>query len=361
MSVDPLVEGGGVARAQQPATDDRLRAVLEWERAMLGAASLHEFLAAARAPAPGAEAATVTLCLCDPGHELRHLLLGDGRTPAPPGLLFTDSLVGLAPQLALLHEAWLGAYRAADHALIFPGASGLRKVALFPLRSRGSTIGSLNLGSTQEADGLQHSEPWLLSHACEVMSVVLERHLDRMRLRRSGLSHPLTGWHTKRYLQARLHEAVSRCQRHGGHVTCVLVDVDRLQAVNDAYGQLAGDHALREIASRIEGQLRASDVAAHVGADEFVVLLSDTSVDLAVPLANRILAAVRAEPVPIGTAQALHMSVSIGLATLPALPTQSGADRKSVSDHLLARAESALYLAKSEGGDRYSIESIEAA
>ncbi len=196
------------------------------------------------------------------------------------------------------------------------------------------------------------AEPWLLGHVGDVMSAALERQLDAMRLRRGGMTNPLTGWHTRRYLQARLKEAIARCQRHGGDVSCVLIDVDGLKAVNDAYGQLAGDRALHEIAARIEGQLRASDAAAHVDEDQFVVLLPDTRVESALPLAERILDAVRSEPVEAGPGLLLPMSVSIGLAGVTAGPD---GNKKSLSDHLLAKAESALHFAKTKGGNSYSL------
>ena len=335
------------------AADSALREVFDWERAILAATTLPSLLDAASTP--GSLAATppvVTLLLGDPAHELRHLLLGGGRTPAPQGLLFTDSLVGMASHLALLREPWLGDYRGADHELLFPGVPGIERVALFPLRSGSTLHACLCLGAGRQARLLADCEPWMLAHVGEVASAALERLLDAMRLRRGGHTNPLTGWHTRRYLQSRMREAIARCQRHGGDVSCVLIDVDGLKAVNDAYGQLAGDAALHEIAARIEGQLRASDTAAHVDADQFVVLLPDTRVEAAVPLAERILDAVRSEPIQADLELRLPMSVSIGLAAVSAGPEPG---QKSLSDHLLAKAESALHLAKNKGGNRYSL------
>ena len=269
-----------------------------------------------------------------------------------PGLLFADSLVATAPQLALLSDPWQGAFRAADHGALFPGAADIEQVVLFPLRARGALVACLNVGTTGRARVPGDGDPWVLAHVGEVMSAALERQLDAMRLRRGAFTNPLTGWHTRRFLEARLKEAIARCERHGGDVTCVLIDIDGLKAVNDAYGQLAGDQALREIAARIEAQLRASDAAAHFDADQFVVLLPDARVDSAVPLAERILDAVRSEPIQAASGLLLPMSVSIGLASVAA-GLESG--NKSLSNHLLAKAESALHLAKSRGGNSYTL------
>jgi diguanylate cyclase (GGDEF)-like protein len=337
--------------AGEPRPDTSLKAVLEWQRAVLAAGTLTELIAAVALP-PGVSAPlTATILLSDPAHELRHLLLGGTRATAPTGLLFTESVVATVPQLALLSDPWQGAFRRAEHEMLFPGAAAVEQVVLFPLRARGALVGCLALGTAARVRVPGADEPALLAHSGEVVGAALERLLDAMRLRRGGVTNPLTGWHTRRFLEARLKEAIARCQRHGGDVSCLLIDVDGLKAVNDAYGQLAGDQALREIAARIEAQLRASDAAAHVDSDEFVVLLPDARVEAAVPLAERILDAVRSEPVNAGPKLQLPMSVSIGLASVAA-----GLDdgKKSLSDHLLAKAQSALHLAKNRGGNRHA-------
>jgi diguanylate cyclase (GGDEF)-like protein len=344
--------GTPAAGAHTAAGGDPLREVLDWERAMLCAATLPELLAVAADHGGGHPARIVTLLLCDPGHELRHLLLGGERAQPPAGLMFTDSLVGHAPQLALLREPWRGDFCVADHGVLFPERSGIGRVVLFPLFAREAQIGCLSLGLAHQARLPGEDEPWLLAHVGDVMSSALERLLGAMRLHRAGLTHPLTGWHTRRYLQARLAEAIARCQRYGGDVSCVLIDVDGLRAVNDAYGQLAGDQALCEIAARIEGQLRASDAAAHIDSDEFVVLLPDTRTAAAVPLAERILDAIRSEPVTAGQALSLPMSVSIGVAAVTAGPDSV---KKTLSDQLLAKAQAALHMAKARGGNRYTL------
>jgi len=83
-----------------------------------------------------------------------------------------------------------------------------------------------------------------------------------------------------------------------------------------------------------------------------VVLLPDARVDSAVPLAERILDAVRSEPIQAASGLMLPMSVSIGLASVAA-GLESG--NKSLSNHLLAKAESALHLAKNRGGNSYTL------
>src|SRR5712671_7796886 len=73
----------------------------------------------------------VSVVLLDPQHEVRHLLLAGGDRPEEfKQIFFVDSLIGLAPQLAVLNRPWLGPYVGADHHLVFPDTPNLKSVAL---------------------------------------------------------------------------------------------------------------------------------------------------------------------------------------------------------------------------------------
>jgi diguanylate cyclase (GGDEF)-like protein len=324
--------------------------LLSWERGLLQADSLEQWLERAAAPPGGADAG---LLLADATHELRPLVQGSSASSgAPLCVNFVPSLAGLAPHLLAMRSAWCGDYQAADHALLFPGVSGLRHVAILPLCRTGHVVGLFTIASADDPPPCAGLEAWVLDHAADVIVASLDRQLERARVLRGGLVDPLTGWNSQRYLQARLREEVARAQRGRGSVACLVVDVDRLQSVNDELGYGAGDSALRELAARIESQVRASDSAARVGSDAFAVVLPATDAQLALPLASRILAAVRNGPVDTGTGQARDLRVSIGVA---ACCPQPGQDRKSIADQLVADAMAALYRAKRAGGDRCEV------
>ena len=72
--------------------------------------------------------------LCDPDHDIRHLLLANG-TPAASfdNLIMVESMSGMAPQYMALNRPWLGAFAACDHQLICPGAEDARSIAILPL------------------------------------------------------------------------------------------------------------------------------------------------------------------------------------------------------------------------------------
>jgi two-component system cell cycle response regulator len=296
---------------------------------------------------------SVSLILADPTDELRHLTAGEGSTPesAVP-VTFVDSLEGRAPQLGALHVPWSGEYRAADHGLLFRSSLGLTHLLMLPLRRGGRLAGTYSIGALGAAPSLALADSELLGHAATVLSASVDRLVDRARLLRGSFADPLTGWNSARYLQARLREEIARCQRYGGSVSCLVVDVDRLQQVNDRHGQPAGDLALREIAGRIESQVRASDAAARIGSDEFGIVLPSTDGLQAVPLARRILAAVSRNPVGLGDGVERPLTISMGIATLE--PDRS-ADRKALADQVVANAIAAMHRAKERGGGGYEI------
>jgi diguanylate cyclase (GGDEF)-like protein len=328
--------------------------LLSWERELLRATSLEQWLErVARLPGGAAGEDCVALLMADATHELRQLVAGgDVAGDSAPPLSFVASLAGLAPHLLSLQGAWRGAYHAADHALLFPHHTALRNVLILPLHRGEHVVGLLNAATRDARPLLGEIEAPLLAHAADVVIASLERQLDRARVLRGGLVDPLTGWNSQRYLQARLREEVARRERDGGCIACLVVDIDRLQALNDARGQSAGDHALREIAARIESQVRASDSAARLASDTFVVLMPGTDARQAAPLAERILAAVRSAPVETGSGTAWDLRVSIGIAGCRPVP---GKDRKALADQLLAEAMATLHRAKQAGGDRYEI------
>lgn len=323
---------------------DRL---LAWERSLLQAVTLDQWLARVATTPEGAGARVL---LADATHELRPLVLGSrAEDAAPLPVAFVPSLAGIAPQLLALHGAWRGDYHAADHALLFPAAPGPQRLVIVPLARAGQVVGLYTAVGGPAGEPFTGLAPGLLDHAADVVVASLDRHLERARVLRGGLVDPLTGWNSPRYLQARLREEIARAQRDRGCVACLVADVDRLQALNDELGYGAGDQALQELAARIESQLRASDAAGRLGSDAFAVVLPGTDAAGAMPLAQRVLAAVRAGPVDVGAGVLRELRVSIGIAGCQPPP---GQDRKIIADQLLANAVAALHHAKQAGGDR---------
>jgi two-component system cell cycle response regulator len=297
----------------------------------------------------------VSLVLCDPDHDIRHLLLAAGA-PAQDieNLIVVESLSGLAPQYVALRKPWLGPYAGSDHQLIFPGSADIKSVAMIPLQHRRQLIGSVNFGSS---DGLRYTRAHasdFLAHLGTIASYCVENVVNRSRLMRSGFTDVLTGWHNRRYLQVRIKEELARAQRDNANLVCLMLDVDHFKRVNDTWGHAAGDAVLREISQRVESQVRASDVAARYGGEEFVIILPNTNTDDGIRLAERIRGAISAAPVQLPNGEETPVTVSIGIAGIS--PGREDRDLKTLGDSLIARADVALYSAKSGGRDRVLVE-----
>ena len=293
----------------------------------------------------------VTVAFADPDHDVRHLLAAEGTEPEElPGLRLVEALTGLAPQYVALRRPWLGPYRASDHALLFPGRSNITSIAIIPLIHKGALLGSINFGSTDESRFTREHATDFFAHLGAIASFALENVLNRARLLRSGFTDVLTGWNNRRYLQVRLVEELAQARRDASTLVCLMLDIDHFKSVNDTYGHAAGDAVLRELAQRIESQVRVSDIAARYGGEEFVVLLPVAELESGKLLAERIREAVSATPIEIGSGKSVTITASIGIASIA--PGRDVDDLKTTGDSLLARADVALYSAKSAGRDR---------
>ena len=297
----------------------------------------------------------VALILHDPQHEIRHLLSGDGGPVVePPGVCFVDALTTAAPQLASLDRPWLGIYHKADHELLVPGLALPGSLALIPLRRSEQLDGVLVFSSSDPLRFTSELGTDFLGHLGLVAAICVENAVNRARLLRSGFTDFLTGFHNRRYLHARLREELARAQRTRNSIACLMIDVDHFKRINDQYGHLAGDAVLREVAQRIDAEMRISDTGARFGGDEFAMVLSAR---------DRARARARRSPRGSSTRSATIRSSSprgtprpsrSRSALRPQYPGPGTRDYKVLAERLIAEADAALYRAKSAGRNRYA-------
>lgn len=294
---------------------------------------------------------TVSVVIADPDHELRHLL-NSGRSGAGnlANVYFVESLVGITPRYVALDSPWTGPFSAADHQLLFPGSQLISSIAIIPLIHQGALFGSINFGSSDEQRFTRQHATDFLRHLGVIATFALENAVNRARLLRSGFTDVLTGWHNRRYLQLRIVEELARAARDGTTLVALMLDIDHFKRVNDTWGHAAGDAVLTEIAHRIESQVRASDIAARYGGEEFVILLPATDTVAGRRLAERVRNAIAASPIAVDEETSVDITASIGIASIT--PDRNSKDFKTLGDSLIARADVALYQAKSAGRDR---------
>ena len=156
-----------------------------------------------------------------------------------------------------------------------------------------------------------------------------------------AVTDPLTGLHNRRYIVSRLRQGLDAMERSGERVSVALIDIDHFKRINDSWGHQAGDRVLRGFAERVRRELRAVDLAGRYGGEEFLLVFHDTGEVSAMEAAERARAAIAREPfVRADCGQEVAVTLSAGVAE-----ARIGDD----VDSLLARADAALYEAKSAG------------
>lgn len=223
-------------------------------------------------------------------------------------------------------------------------------IAIVPLVRNQKLIGTLNMGSLDESRFHSELGTDFIEHMASIISICLENVISNELLKYIGLTDALTGVYNRRYIDRRLLEEIARARRHGHSLSCLYLDIDNFKNINDTLGHLAGDDVLREIATRIKAELRQSDTLARFGGEEFVTLLSEADLANAIMVAERIRAGIANLPFEIAHANPIHVTASIGVATLTA--TDRSEAIEPIALQLLAKADHALYEAKEGGRNR---------
>ena len=164
----------------------------------------------------------------------------------------------------------------------------------------------------------------------------------------SATTDPLTGLFNRGQFTRLAEREVARCRRHRLHFALVLLDLDQFKGINDRFGHLTGDLALRKAADCMRKTIRDVDVACRYGGEEFVLLLPETERLGAYVVADRLRIRIREEFAgkPIGASR-VELTVSGGIAVFP----QDGREPGS----LMERADEGLYEAKRSGRDRITL------
>src|SRR2546423_1810142 len=176
------------------------------------------------------------------------------------------------------------------------------------LRVRGRTVGVVSVGTI--VDRL-FSASALLFRAAVADQVAIA--IDRARQFASeARTDHLTGLANRREFERVMEREVALAERHNRRLSLMMIDLDNLKRINDKLGHSAGDGALRLVAQQLQRVVRASDVCARVGGDEFAVAMPETDLDRARDVALRLRRAV--EQAALGMRAPEHVEVSVGIA-----------------------------------------------
>ncbi len=220
--------------------------------------------------------------------------------------------------------------------------SGMRAIMAVPVHENGDVVGCLAVGTYAGPREWDKGAQDILHAFAEHVSLALTD-AQTLEAMNQAFHDSLTGLASRSLFLTRLERAFAAAP--AGGVGVLFVDLDRFKVVNDSLGHAAGDLLLQGVAERIGGCLRTGDTAARLGGDEFAVLLARAgSVDEAVPVARRILEALR-EPFDLAGKE-VFISASVGIAH---------SDDKIGPQDLMVQADLAMYQAKKDGKDRCTV------
>lgn len=175
-----------------------------------------------------------------------------------------------------------------------------------------------------------------------MLTDITERKAMERELRRLATVDPLTGAFNRRHFMAESNHELDRAARYGNPLSLVMLDIDHFKKVNDTHGHAIGDEALKVLVTTAEAVLRDVDVLGRLGGEEFAVMLPETGADGAMEAAERLREAIAQIRVPLPDGGMLSFTASLGIAVR----------ENDDIEHMLARADTALYRAKQNGRNR---------
>ena len=298
----------------------------------------------------------LTIVLHDEHQDIKRLLRDVGEdTSRYPELIFTADILSLKKFYGRYKKPLLGAFDDDYHENLFLSDRRYpRSVALLPLFRKNKLLGSLNLGSFQQARFNKQDATDFLEHLAAVLATCLDTTIAQEKLKQAGLTDALTGVNNRRFFDQRLTEEISRAQRLHSSVSCLFIDIDHFKIINDSFGHETGDNVLTQVAELIRAQLRNIDVVARYGGEEFAVLLEQSGQDYAEEVAERILQTVAETAFVKG--EDCSLTVSIGVSTIEKPNTQQ--NTFDLGRELLRKADKALYQAKQDGRNKVVLHSM---
>jgi len=217
-------------------------------------------------------------------------------------------------------------------------------VVACPLGCRGRRVGALVALDRQPSAREPQLAPSMLRAVrmlLEPASVALDNALLLKRAEALSVTDDLTHLYNSRYLNLVLRRETKRASRSGRPLSLLFIDLDGFKTVNDTHGHLYGSRALVEAAAVIRNSARETDVVARFGGDEFALVLPDTGGEGAFAVGERIRERLAAYRFLAGDQLDIHLTASVGVATLP--------DVAASSEELMQAADKAMYAVKESG------------
>jgi diguanylate cyclase len=201
--------------------------------------------------------------------------------------------------------------------------------------------------------GVMHRREYALWIQSQTINRQLEEEINRRikleaALKEMAATDPLTGLYNRREYDMLFQHEMERANRLNTPLSVGIIDLDHFKQVNDTYGHAAGDEVLKRTARLFRENLRTMDVVGRWGGEEFIIMLPEIAIDQAQMTCNRLLTALAATDIDVGSAS-IKITATIGITQL--LPGDK-------MDEIISRADEALYKGKEAGRNRVEINSV---
>ena len=208
-----------------------------------------------------------------------------------------------------------------------------------PLICQERVVGVLNLADKIQGERFNREDIALIGLFSQLVGASIGNIKLFEKMQRQATTDGLTSLANHKRFYEILEKELWRSRRYGGQISLIMIDVDNLKKINDAYGHRAGDNIIRQISRKIRECIRQIDTAARYGGDEFAIILPNTSLSDATVVAERMLNAVSNSPITWKKEQ-IEVSVSVGLGQY---------DADTSPEDITSRSDQALYTAKQAG------------
>ena len=259
---------------------------------------------------------------------------------------------GLLGKRFVLDRAVLRVGRGADNTVVLDGDSVSRRHARFEKRGNRWYVVDLNsTNGTYLNEQLVIGEQVLTNGDRVKIGPAILKFLSgadaeakyHEEIYRMTIVDGLTQIHNKRYLFEVLERECVRARRHERALSVIMFDIDHFKRINDKFGHLAGDHALRELARICQERIRRDETFARYGGEEFTVVLPETEIGGAIALAEDLRARAESNDF-VFQSESIPLTISLGCSQLETT------DKNALD--LIQRADDKLYEAKHSGRNR---------
>ena len=293
------------------------------------------------------------LCSQRFGHLLNGLRSGQASaiTPTealePRGKLVPELFI-LDARNALARNSIEGVYQLIADLRSRTETRNAAQLVVLPAGSSAMAAMALDLGANAAASADAAPEEMLLR-----ARALLARKAKQDRVRdtlKSGLeaamTDPLTGLSNRRFAMSHLAGLAERAVETGRNLAVMVLDIDHFKRINDTHGHAAGDQVLIGVAEILRRNLRAVDLVARVGGEEFLIAMPDASAEAAYAAAERLRQKIASSDFGSSEAGFLNVTLSVGIALGAAGQVVGG---KSAIEDLILSADAALYRSKAAG------------